>query len=769
MRPVMILVACALLSCVPKTAPVRAKVAMSVAAGFVNDRDEGQGLEPLPDAAIAPTIAVLAERNLRAKTVGRETVDVAFRMKRTTPLRLGVLANGNDDADLLLLVETRTRFYSQLNGRYRWTVDAKITLAKREAREEAVSSSIDVPVFLDFDHQREREALVVAGPRIADEVARLADELVTGLGSTATLHPPFDSAANDAASLRVRRDVLLAGPVVKKSVPAPESIYFVMVDRFANGDKSNDGTIDPLDGQAFHGGDLQGVLDHLDHLQSLGISTVWLSPVFAMRTEKFHGHGAYHGYWTSDFGAIEPRFGDVALLVKLSDELHRRGMKLVLDVVLNHVGPETPLVTQHPDWFHRQGAITDWNDAGQLHTRDVFGLPDLAQEREPVYAHLLSHSLSWIDRVNPDGFRLDAARHIPPAFWARYTRDVSKHAGDRFRLYGEMYDGDAEGLSKTLAESGFDAVFDFPLYFAMTDVFCKDEPPVRLAATLTQDRLYPDAAKGLVTFLDNHDLPRVASACKKDTDRLVQALTFMLTARGTPSFTYGTEFQMEGAKEPDNRADMVFVAASDPVTLAMRELLALRRDHPVFVDGVSRIVTLTDELLVYARILPDEAALVIVNRGASAASVAVPGDLAGSARDALTGDELGEGPIAVPPRSTRVALLSPKGGSKAAFRAAAPRMMKTTFSVRGVPALAAGETVVISGGAPELGGWNPARAKGLRRAKDGAFVGELSLAAGAYEWKLVVLSKDGAPKWESGGNRRLLVERAGDVTVDWRK
>ena len=210
------------------------------------------------------------------------------------------LVNSCDlDADLLLLVETRTRFYSQLNGRYRWTVDAKITLAKREAREEAVSSSIDVPVFLDFDHQREREALVVAGPRIADEVARLADELVTGLGSTATLHPPFDSAANDAASLRVRRDVLLAGPVVKKSVPAPESIYFVMVDRFANGDKSNDGTIDPLDGQAFHGGDLQGVLDHLDHLQSLGISTVWLSPGFswAMRASTCCRCGASLSRW----------------------------------------------------------------------------------------------------------------------------------------------------------------------------------------------------------------------------------------------------------------------------------------------------------------------------------------------------------------------------------------------------------------------------------------------------------------------------------------
>ena len=547
--------------------------------------------------------------------------------------------------------------------------------------------------------------------------------------------------------------------------PAPESVYFVMVDRFANGDPKNDGEIDLEDPQAFHGGDLQGVLDRLDHIQSLGVSTVWLSPVFAMRTEKFHEYGAYHGYWTYDFGKVEPRFGDEALLKKLSDELHRRGMKLMLDLVLNHVGPDAPLTREKPEWFHGQGAITDWNDPEQLHTRDVFGLPDLAQEREDVYAFLLGHSTRWIDAVEPDGFRLDAARHVPVSFWARFTRDATKHAGPAFRLYGEMYDGDAVGLSRTLRDAGFDAVFDFPLYFAINDVFCKDLPPARLASTLTQDRLYRDASR-LVTFVDNHDLPRVMSACGGDASRVAQALAFQLTARGIPSLTYGTEVGLAGAKEPENRADMVFDSKHSLAT-HIRRLLRLRRDHPVFAEGETRLVALTDDLFAHARVSRDAAALIAVNRGAEEASVALPADLAGPATDALTGESLGASAVPVPPRSVRIALLFPSGGTKASLAAAAPRTLPTGFVATGVPA-GKGATVRVAGSAPELGSWDPAKGKVLRRRADGAFVGEVPLAAGAYEWKLVVLSKDGTPVWESGPNRAALIERAGEIEATWR-
>lgn len=738
-------------ACMPKPQPVQARAPLAVAVAAVRDRVDATGVDALEEASEAPLLAALGARNLRPKSFSRPMAE-SYRNRRTTAHRLTALAEAAPEAELVALVETQVRFYSQLSGRYRWTVDARLTLTRRDAKDEATTVEIDVPVFLDFDHERENEALAVAAPRIAQELGALADDFLGGVGVVGSLPGPrYASARTAPGSL-----------AAKKGRPRAESIYFVMIDRFANGDPSNDGAVDPADPQAFHGGDLRGLLDELDHLDDLGVSTVWISPVFAMRTEKFHGHGAYHGYWTTDFGKVEPRFGDEKLLKDLSDALHARGMKLMLDIVLNHVAPDAPLTKEKPEWFHGKGAITDWNDPEQLQTHDVFGLPDLAQEREDVYAFLLKHSLSWIDRVSPDGFRLDAARHVPMEFWARFNADVKRYSKGRVTLLGEMYDGDAITLQRTLAKGGFDAVFDFPLYFAMTDVFCKDRPPARLASTLSLDRLYDDPSR-LVTFLDNHDLPRVLSACGGDTTKVANALAFQLTARGVPSFTYGIESGLTGAKEPENRGGMRF-DAGHPLKKTLRSLLALRAEHPVFARGASRPVHLDGSVFAYARVDDREAALIAVNSGDEPASVRVPAWLAGPARDALTGAPIDGDAVVVPARGVRVALLAPRSRTVAA---ATPRVVPTGFAIGGAPA-ADGEKVLVVGSGPELGSWNPAQGKALRRTATGSFVGEVPLASGVYEWKLVVRASDGTYRWETGENRALLVEAPGEVTARWR-
>lgn len=502
-------------------------------------------------------------------------------------------------------------------------------------------------------------------------------------------------------------------------------IYFVLVDRFANGDPANDATIDPADPSAFHGGDLQGIIDHLDDIQALGADTVWLSPVFRMRTTPFFGHGAFHGYWVEELGEVEPRFGDEATLRRLSDELHARDMRLLLDMVYNHVAPDGERTRSHPGWFHDAAPVTRWDDPVEVVEGQVHGLPDLAQERDEVYRYLRDVSLGWIDRVRPDGFRIDAVRHMPVSFLGRLAAEVRAAAGDHFSLLGEVFDGDPVRVAAAVAGGGLDAVFDFPLHFAMVDVFCKGESPGALGAILSQDDAYPSGTD-LVTFLDNHDRPRILSACGGDAAKVAEALDFQFAARGTPSVTWGTEAGLVGEGEPENRADMRF--GPTDTSRHIRSLADRRAAHPALKQGETRHVSLDDDLYVYARVHPDETLWVAVN---------------GSDR----------------PRRVRGHVVGP--GQVEVFPGPAPRVPATvevTLTGAGVP-LAPGDELRVVGADPTLGRWDPAAGVALPA--------KVVLPREVHAFKLVLRRVDGTVAWEEGGNRYLLPE-PGKLALAWR-
>ncbi|MEQ1571088.1 MAG: alpha-amylase family glycosyl hydrolase, partial [Myxococcota bacterium] len=376
--------------------------------------------------------------------------------------------------------------------------------------------------------------------------------------------------------------------------PGSDALYFVLVDRFADGTADAGGPVDRADPQGWHGGDLAGVSAHVDDLWRLGVGAVWLSPVSRARHGKHGEWGAYHGYWVEALDEVDPRFGTLDELADLSRALHRRGMKLYLDVVYNHVGPDAELVRRHPEWFHHRGDVRDWDDPEQVVTHDVHGLPDLAQENEEVYRYLRDASVRLVDAVDPDGFRVDAVRHLPEGFLARLGDELRAHRPG-FELVGEVFDGDPAHLQARVTADRLDAVFDFPLYFAMRDAVCAGAPAGRLAAALlTEYGARP------IPLADNHDLPRVRSACPNDAAAL-SMLALTVTARGTPSITYGTEAGLRGATEPDNRGDMVF-GAEDPFGGALSELLAVRGGWPELADGATRIRWLDDRGLVALRV-----------------------------------------------------------------------------------------------------------------------------------------------------------------------
>jgi len=474
----------------------------------------------------------------------------------------------------------------------------------------------------------------------------------------------------------------LAGP------PQLDSIYLVMVDRFENGNGQNDGLADPNKPHAFHGGDLQGLTQQLDAIEALGIDTLWLTPITAMRTEPIAEHGAYHGYWVSNGRKLEPRFGTTRDLNTFRSALEQRGMKLLLDAVLNHVGPDTPLVAAHPEWFRKNGDITDWSDPVQRRTHDVHGLPDLDQERVDVVRHLVGDGLYWLKTARPDGFRIDAVRHMDPTFLKVWTTRMNANAETPLIFAGEIFDGNPVIVATEAASSGLTHSFDFPLYYAVTESICEGKDLRKIAAILTQDRRYPENHQW-ITFLDNHDTPRIATVCGEKTQEAFSLLTSM---RGIPAITWGTEIGLKGKTEAEARSSMRF--EEHPMGPFLARLLDDRRAYSPLTHGSTDILKAAPDSLVIARVMPSEAVIIRVGEGGQPI---LP-------KEAEAGHW-----IAIESEGIKRWLVTPKSGN--GFQAWFDRIQEDTTSTIDIT-IELPSTDYLSGSDPSVGAWSPDKAVG---------------------------------------------------------
>ncbi len=272
----LLVVAVLLTGCLHKVAPQQLDQRTPVAVAFVSE--EGT---PVPDAFRARIFKVLDSRNLEAHEIDSGVVQA----QKLSTERYRALMAAAPDAPFDLLVETRTVFFGQTLERFRWTVSLKLTAGRTGIP--PVTDAVDLPATLERENEREADAM----EDVSDFAAARLAPLIDGLLISPTAVAPVDGGTASIA-------------------PAADSIYFVMVDRFANGDRSNDADANVADPVAFHGGDFVGIEQHLDWLTQLGVGTVWLSPVFAMRTLPYNGYAAFHvatGSTTSTH--VEPRFG----------------------------------------------------------------------------------------------------------------------------------------------------------------------------------------------------------------------------------------------------------------------------------------------------------------------------------------------------------------------------------------------------------------------------------------------------------------------------
>ncbi len=462
------------------------------------------------------------------------------------------------------------------------------------------------------------------------------------------------------ATIPFRVDAPLPAKGRFQGFSSDDVIYLLMPDRFSNGDKSNDdpaiskGLFNPNDPQMYHGGDLQGVIDRLPYLKTLGITAIWMTPVYENVNElnfkqAINGkpRADYHGYGVTDYYGVEEHFGNVALFRKLTDSAHALGIKVIQDQVANHTGPYHPWVANPPlpDWFHGTAAnhvdetwqiwtLNDPNASASV-TRPVLDgwfnnvLPDMNQENAEVAQYEIQNALWWVGVSGIDGIRQDTLPYVPRGFWKPWSAALKRQYPD-LRVVGEVFDQDpALTSSFQTDDTGIDSVFDFPLYFKLREVFAQGRQVEAIPKVLAHDGLYRNAGS-LVTFLGLHDVARFLNEKNATVNSLKQAFTCLLTTRGIPMIYYGDEIAMRGGEDPDNRRDFPVSAFLNrqgeqaEVYNHVRTLLGLRASHIALRQGTTANLAVQPDQWIYTRTAEEEIALVAINTAAAEVTLQVP-------------------------------------------------------------------------------------------------------------------------------------------------
>jgi glycosidase len=455
-------------------------------------------------------------------------------------------------------------------------------------------------------------------------------------------------------------------------------VYLLMPDRFANGDTTNDRTpkspaiLDRGKPRFYHGGDLAGVREKLPYLQQLGITAIWMNPIYdnndgvdTLEVYDRQPTTGYHGYGATDFYAVDEHLGTMAEFKALVDDAHKAGIKVILDMVANHSGPYHPWVKDAPTptWYHGTQAKhpnNTWQTwtLANAYAHDSLGratldgwfiniLPDFNQDDPEVARYLIQNTLWWVGMSGMDGIRQDTWPYVPVRFWRDWMTAI-KRQYPTLRVVGEVFDGDPamirffEGSNPTHegVKTGVDYLFDFPLYYPIRDAFIGGKPIRAVAQMLMRDHLY-DRPDALMPFLGLHDVSRFMGEQGATIEGLKLAFTTVLTTRGTPLVYYGDEIAIPGGPDPDNRRDFPGGWRSDTVNAFdaagrtppqqavwrhVNTLLRTRAAQPDLRRARTEHLVVTDQQFVYRR----GRVVVAMNNDTTAATVVVPSVVRGT-------------------------------------------------------------------------------------------------------------------------------------------
>ena len=514
------------------------------------------------------------------------------------------------------------------------------------------------PTFWWVGMKNPKLQVLVHGPGLADSRVALADYPGVTLESFQRLESPnylvvnllidpstqpgklllrFAGRRTTTVAYELRARTTPGDPTQVQGISSADFIYLLMPDRFANGDPTNDYVpgmraprTDPNPLLARRGGDLRGIEQHFDYLKELGVTAIWPTPV----VENDMPQASYHGYAMTDCYRVDPRYGSNEDYVRLVQHAHQQGLKVIHDVVLNHLGSFNYLFLDQParDWFHQWPRFTRGNfhngtvndPHGSALDRRLFNttwfdttMPDPAQENPLVATYLIQNFLWWVEYTGLDGYRIDTYTYSDPQFlmaWGKAILDEYPQLG----MFGETWLQPAEGVAQQAYwvrnilppvngfKSNLPGAIDFLLNEAMKDAFTHENPgwadgPARLYYVVQADWLYEDAQRNVI-FLDNHDRSRIFSVLGEDLRKQKMALAWLLTERGIPQLYYGSEVLMKGFSDPDDRVRATFpggwphdsvnaftaagrTPAQQEVFQYVSKLAHYRQAHPVLHSG----------------------------------------------------------------------------------------------------------------------------------------------------------------------------------------
>ncbi len=488
---------------------------------------------------------------------------------------------------------------------------------------------------------------------------------------------------------------------------ASDVIYLLMPDRFANGDTTNDNApgmredADRANPNGRHGGDIKGITDHLDYLEELGVTTLWINPLLENNQEIY----SYHGYSTTDYYKIDPRFGTNEDYVALSNAIHARGMKLVMDMIFNHCGsfhwwmkdlPSDDWINEWPEFTrtsYRAGTVSDPYASPADSEKFVRGwfdqtMPDLNQHNSYLKNYLIQNSIWWTEFAHLDGIRQDT--HPYPfkdmmAEWGKRMKDEYPH----FNIIGECWMAypstvaywQQDAPNKDGYNSYLPSVFDFPMYDALREAFTQPEGwntgILHLYEVLSQDGAYPDPMN-VVTFADNHDVNRYLKTQQNDVRNLKMAMAFILTTRGIPQIFYGTEMLMTTGEDeghgalrhdvhggwPGDVRDAFTEKGRTPEEQDMfsylQTILRWRKNNPVIHSGQLSHYIPQDGVYVYFRYNETDTVMVVINKNdeIKALDTSRFSDFLSShsiGNEIITGQQINQlNPITLAPKSVKI-------------------------------------------------------------------------------------------------------------------